>query len=686
LPLKSSTSYALGSNSQPSNSQEKFLEVVTNYTFWDIAYESAGMPFWTQSTDNGSTWVSEGLFEPGVISTGSTILRSPTLFYDPAAVRSAAAWERVDHSGSTWNHAIKFKPLPVTMGYGEVTPVTIRTFATSSDQAAMPAATSNSPDQFLFLSWKDSSSIRYSLGIMSGYQWNFNAQGTLSSSSTAANPSVSCNKGTSSTDTVYVAWEEPGTTGGIWIHQGTFARGSSTITWRANGPFKICANSATAANSKPVVLIAPGGPSYGTLFVAWEHNDGAQSSINVKKFNPYWLSETDSLSFPTRCPNRSASGISMRADGSNITITWHVAGVGLAGVKYTNAYWSDQYIINSSALGRGALLSSQNQTSSNLKYISISGLAAPYTISAAPQSISSPTPSPVPALVSPANGAINVSVSPTLSWQNSFGASSYTVQYDAFADDPDFEFGITETTGDTSIALSNLTGIVYYWRVQAVNSNGESDWSPTWHFNTVNAPQIISLTVARTKNLDQQCNCYHPQLSWSGGSASYTVLRSEGSSTAFHAIATDVSGNSYTDTAIPVADTGNHGVIMYYKISCNGGVSNIVSIQSGVQEYYKVSIQKPVSTRISANYPNPFNPTTTLDLALASAGYVKMAVYNSLGQEIEKLVDGRKEEGYYSVKWNAGNAPSGIYIVRINVIDQSGNSMYQDVKKLMLIK
>jgi hypothetical protein len=105
-----------------------------------------------------------------------------------------------------------------------------------------------------------------------------------------------------------------------------------------------------------------------------------------------------------------------------------------------------------------------------------------------------------------------------------------------------------------------------------------------------------------------------------------------------------------------------------------------------VVKHDRFAQQKPKSFSISNNYPNPFNPTTTLDFQLATAGYVNMTVYNSLGQEVKKLVDGEKESGYYSIRWDAGNSASGIYFVRFSVVDNSGKQMYQDVKKLMLVK
>jgi hypothetical protein len=96
--------------------------------------------------------------------------------------------------------------------------------------------------------------------------------------------------------------------------------------------------------------------------------------------------------------------------------------------------------------------------------------------------------------------------------------------------------------------------------------------------------------------------------------------------------------------------------------------------------------QKPATFNLSNNYPNPFNPATTLNYQLASAGYVNMEVYNSLGQEVKQLVDDMKEAGYYTIRWDAGNLSSGVYFIRLRISDQLGKPLYQDVKKLMLVK
>jgi hypothetical protein len=80
------------------------------------------------------------------------------------------------------------------------------------------------------------------------------------------------------------------------------------------------------------------------------------------------------------------------------------------------------------------------------------------------------------------------------------------------------------------------------------------------------------------------------------------------------------------------------------------------------------------------NYPNPFNPTTVIEFTLPKQEDVKLSVYNTLGEKVADLVNGRMSAGYHSVNFNATNIASGIYIYRIT----AGN--FVALKKMMLIK
>jgi len=83
---------------------------------------------------------------------------------------------------------------------------------------------------------------------------------------------------------------------------------------------------------------------------------------------------------------------------------------------------------------------------------------------------------------------------------------------------------------------------------------------------------------------------------------------------------------------------------------------------------------------LSQNYPNPFNPATTIRYALPKRSRVNLSIYDALGREIAALENGEKEAGSYEVKWQPGNASSGVYFYRL----QAGS--FVQVKKLLLIR
>jgi hypothetical protein len=83
---------------------------------------------------------------------------------------------------------------------------------------------------------------------------------------------------------------------------------------------------------------------------------------------------------------------------------------------------------------------------------------------------------------------------------------------------------------------------------------------------------------------------------------------------------------------------------------------------------------------LDQNFPNPFNPTTTIWYEIAKEGFVKLSVYNVLGKEISNLVNEVQSPGKYEVKFDGRNLSSGIYFYQLN----AGN--YSATKKLMLMK
>ncbi len=87
------------------------------------------------------------------------------------------------------------------------------------------------------------------------------------------------------------------------------------------------------------------------------------------------------------------------------------------------------------------------------------------------------------------------------------------------------------------------------------------------------------------------------------------------------------------------------------------------------------------------NYPNPFNPTTVIKYDLPENSYVTLKIYDVLGREIAKLVDGFQEAGYKSIEFNASNLASGVYFYKLvtSPLGLSGSN-YTSVKKMLFIR
>ena len=117
--------------------------------------------------------------------------------------------------------------------------------------------------------------------------------------------------------------------------------------------------------------------------------------------------------------------------------------------------------------------------------------------------------------------------------------------------------------------------------------------------------------------------------------------------------------------------------------TCNGSfdIESVVVVNSN-QEIEDVNILnlEPVELKLAG--PNPFNPSTSLNVVVANAGNVSVNVYNIVGQHVATLLNGYMDVNTlgYTVNWNASNLPSGVYLVRA---ETPGSVSTQ---KLMLLK
>ncbi|NQV50263.1 MAG: DUF5011 domain-containing protein, partial [Candidatus Marinimicrobia bacterium] len=116
----------------------------------------------------------------------------------------------------------------------------------------------------------------------------------------------------------------------------------------------------------------------------------------------------------------------------------------------------------------------------------------------------------------------------------------------------------------------------------------------------------------------------------------------------------------------------------YFSSTSGGGVSKAAGRLAWVEPEMEAEI--PLASGLNGNYPNPFNPSTSIDFALSQAGQVSLKIYDIRGAEVADLARGFHEAGYYSISFSPENLSSGTYLY---VLD-SGS--FREVKRMVYLK
>jgi len=129
-----------------------------------------------------------------------------------------------------------------------------------------------------------------------------------------------------------------------------------------------------------------------------------------------------------------------------------------------------------------------------------------------------------------------------------------------------------------------------------------------------------------------------------------------------------------------------------YDTSFNGGPSDVFisvldSILSGVTTKIQ-NVSHLKSFKLYSNYPNPFNPSTTIKYELPNRSFVILEIYNPLGQRIKTLVNKKQSAGTKTITWDGKDkkgrtVSTGVYLYKINV---KGKVNYNQCKKMIFIK
>ncbi len=126
------------------------------------------------------------------------------------------------------------------------------------------------------------------------------------------------------------------------------------------------------------------------------------------------------------------------------------------------------------------------------------------------------------------------------------------------------------------------------------------------------------------------------------------------------------------------------------EISVDGWIYWMDSIRINVITGVEDEVAMPSAFKLEQNFPNPFNPTTSIQYAVSSRQFVSLKVYDVLGNEIATLVNEEKEAGRYEVEFNAEKLTSGVYFYQLLVSalqSKDGKAgSFVETKKMLLLR
>ncbi|CAN5422087.1 hypothetical protein BH23BAC3_BH23BAC3_26490 [soil metagenome] len=118
-----------------------------------------------------------------------------------------------------------------------------------------------------------------------------------------------------------------------------------------------------------------------------------------------------------------------------------------------------------------------------------------------------------------------------------------------------------------------------------------------------------------------------------------------------------------------------HGLKAFIKSGTLYGDTTRVSVSID-----ELSTHRPKNVSLHQNYPNPFNPTTQIRFTLPEQSQVSLVVYDMLGREVARLVDGLLPAGEQTIRFDASNLANGVYLYRLKANQQ------ERVRMMTLIK
>ena len=297
---------------------------------------------------------------------------------------------------------------------------------------------------------------------------------------------------------------------------------------------------------------------------------------------------------------------------------------------------------------------------------------------------------PVPAPAHPSPAEDGISLHPTLAWNAIPDVIHYNLQY---SQDENFASAVISYNelSDTSLTISNLSfGTTYYWRVNATTGMGDGDWSPVASFTTIESlPLKVELDAPVTADsLIVNIHDIQVLLSWFTGTPHVQYYEIEIADDAgFTSLI--VSDSTLADTAYVFTDAEDRETYWWRVRGKNvagwGEYSDVRSFSTTLTNV-TAGVELPEEFVLMQNYPNPFNPSTVIRYGIPEQSYVRLEIFNLLGQRVALLIDDILDASYYETTWHANRA-SGMYFYRLEAVPLTDSSNpFVKINSMLLVK
>jgi hypothetical protein len=263
---------------------------------------------------------------------------------------------------------------------------------------------------------------------------------------------------------------------------------------------------------------------------------------------------------------------------------------------------------------------------------------------------------------------------PVLAHRFPSGSITYGTNPDSLEVSPVLRF-----TTDTLFQVGNATTLSGYRFRHFTPNSVFMPFPLTYHASFARGSTYLDTTFDRSWQMTKAYQTHQPALAFVDG---YGWLKALG-----HTVACLRVKTVYTNTnEMEILFVGSGGLLVVMNMATASPDSGVVPVEecgvlsatnlTGVEDLP----QPPGEFRLEQNFPNPFNPATTISFEIPTASPVKLTIVDVLGREVETLVDETKQPGHYDVQFNANRLASGVYLYRI----QAGS--YALTRRLCLIR